>query len=181
MMEWGALQEVGWGDLSTDEIPELLEIHSWYLNVALNSHEENSKKAASIAFGILDALEAASEGTTAFIGHDLQLGGLSGALGLSWNPSPWAENTTTPGSGIRFDLDGDTVNVSFIWVNNFTNVEVKTAPVIFPEQISSTPGVVSMSKLTELVRDNMVEACSVYRGGPSAEVSSSAAASEFVM
>lgn len=166
MMQWGAAQEIGWGGLSTNEIPELLAIHHWYLTVALNSYEENRIKASSMAWAILDALEAASEGTIAFMGHDLQLGGLSGALGLSWDPSPWSVNTTTPGSGLRFDMDtdSDTVNVSYVWVNNFTSVDIKTVPVTFPG--ASAPGVVSLSSLRELVQSKTVEACATYRITP---------------
>lgn len=161
MMEWGAEQEVGWGRLSTDEIPELLSIHTWYLMVALNSYEENRIKAASIAWAILDALESDSEGTTAFVGHDLQMGGLSGALGFSWDPSPWAVNTTTPGSGLRFDLDGDNLTVHYVFVNNFTTVEMKSVPVTIPG--SSTPGMTTVSSLRELVSATTVEACATYR------------------
>lgn len=163
MMQWGALQEIAWGGLSTSEIPELLAIHTWYLMVAMNSYEENRIKASSIAWAILDALDAGAEGTTIFMGHDLQMGGLSGALGLSWDPSPWAVNNTTPGSGLRFDMDSDSdaINITYIWVNNYTSVEVKTVPITFPGE--SAPGVASLHSLRELVQSKTVEACSTYR------------------
>jgi len=160
MMEWGNDMKVGWGHLEPSEIKELLVVHGWYLTVALNAFKLQKVKASSIAWAILDALEAGEQGTTAFVGHDTQQGGLNGALGISWDPSPWPINATTPGSALRFDKDGDsdTVSVSYVFNNDLSGVDMQSVPVTFP---GFKAGTITMKGLRDLVQKNIVEACAL--------------------
>ena len=40
-------------------------------------------------------------GTVVFVGHDADLDAMATLLDIKWNPDPFPENSTMPGSGLR--------------------------------------------------------------------------------
>mmetsp|Transcript_57768 Transcript_57768/g.122901 ORF Transcript_57768/g.122901 Transcript_57768/m.122901 type:complete len:412 (+) Transcript_57768:132-1367(+) len=159
LMETAGGFQVGWGNMEPGDLPKFLEIHEWYMKVALNAPVVQKQKAASIAWAILDKLEAGAQGTTAFVGHDTNQGGLNSVLGLGWNPAPWPHNSTMPGSALRFDMEegSDAVKMSYVFVDDFSKGGEMTS---VPASIAGFPeGTITLKALRNLVESNTEQAC----------------------
>jgi len=162
LMEWAAGHTVGWGRSAevVAAMPRWEEMSVWYLNVSLYAPELQRRKAAPIAAAILQALEAGEQGTTAFVGHDTNQGGLS-ALGLHWDASPWPVDVTLPGAFLRFDreLGSDEISISYVFPDDFSPAasgKTVSVPAGFPD----TPlGKVSLASLRERVESGTDAAC----------------------
>lgn len=171
LMEWGGGMAPGWGKLNTTDIPKLLAVHAWYLRTSLFIPSVQKSEAASIAWAILETLEAGAQGTTNFVGHDTQQGGLSAALGLSWDPSPYAESATIPGSMLRFDLDSgsDIVTMSYGFPEDYgKGGDMKFVPASFPG-MKMPEGKVSMKDLRDIVTKGTDASCRAYKPGAVAQ------------
>jgi len=169
LMEWGGGMTPGWGKLNVTDIPKLLAVHTWYLKTSLFIPSVQKSEAASIAGAILETLEAGAQGTTNFVGHDTQQGGLSAALGLSWDPSPYALSATVPGSMLRFDLDSgsDTVEMSYGFPADYSKGgDMKFVPASFP---GMPAGKVSLKALRDIVTKGTDASCRAYKPGAAAQ------------
>jgi len=107
LMQMGGNLTFGWGELTREDVYRYLETHIFYrgvqdrsLTLALRDHSYMSRE-------ILDTLKAGEGGTRIMVGHDGDLDALAEIFGLQWFTPPFPPNATTPGSGIRFDLDED--------------------------------------------------------------------------
>lgn len=168
LMEWAAGQPVGWGKSSEvlAALPRWQALSVWYLNVTLYAPELQRRIVAPMAASILRVLEAGEQGTTAFVGHDTNQGGLSSALGLHWDASPWPMDVTLPGAYLRFDREegSDEVSLSYVFPDDFSSTatgSTRSVPAGFPD---APLGKVSLGALREIVESGTDAACRARRG-----------------
>lgn len=132
--------EVGWGRLPAQELYELLKIHIYYRGI-MSRQLATVKRSHSYMLDTITSILDDPKGspTTLIVGHDTDLDALAALLGLTWGASPFPENSTTPGSALRFDIDSNgMVKLSMAYTtlaetNPPTAGQVNTVPVFFPE------------------------------------------------
>merc|ERR1712050_231150 len=156
-MEEGGGMPLAWGRLNASDVPKLLALHSYYLRLTVFARDLVKSSQASIAWAILQVLEARKSGTTLFAGHDLQIGGLGSALGLSWDPTPFPMDATLPGSALRFDLEDDTVTASYVFLENFTKGgDMRSVPA---NLLGAEDGKMSLKHLRSLIETSFIPGC----------------------
>merc|ERR1712217_605901 len=108
---------------------------------------------------ISSRLRAAEPGTTLYVGHDSDIMMVAGALGLTWNATPYTGLVTLPGSMLRFDLDDNTISASYSYVANFSDAnvsgEMSTATVHFSDGSIK----MSMDTFQNLAEKNTIAEC----------------------
>lgn len=159
-MEWGGGMKVGWGKIDADKLPEIMKLHTWYRTVKGACKAVVAKEQASIVSAVMKTL-ADGRGTMVYAGHDTQMNALQGLLGLTWRPSPWPDNPTMPGSALRFDREGDTVSVSYVYVKNYseTTGAMETVNVEVAGSDRALPHMISMAALKTLVENGADAGC----------------------
>jgi len=66
---------------------------------------------------MLDAIERAdSPRLTVLVGHDTNIGDLSGLLGFDWQVTGYAADTPPPGGGVGFKLLADRIGARYVRV-----------------------------------------------------------------
>jgi len=158
LMEVGGGMEVGWGRMRPDQVTQLLGLHSWHFFNWFAPPETHRYFGASMARTVLRHLEAAEGGTRLFVGHDSDIMMLKGALGLAWEPAPFPDNATTPGSMLRIVREGDRVTATFFYVRDFSEGTGDMAAVN-ATFASSPSGDISFTELGSLLRTGSHAAC----------------------
>jgi len=154
LMESGGAMRVGWGKLSEEDVQELLQLHAWFRQVDEGTPELIFRSQAGISRAVLAVLDAEAEGTEIFVGHDTQLNALNAALGLSWEPTPFPINATLPGSALRFDRQGDTVEISYVYPSSVSDSTGAMS------SVPAGPGKLSIAEMRALVEKGSDGACS---------------------
>jgi len=157
LMDLGGGMKLAWGRIEAHAVPDFLTLHSWYRTVAYAVPAISANESASIVKALVDILGENAQGTTVFAGHDSELNGLSAALGLSWDAAPFPVNGTMPGSALRFDREGDKVQVSYVYVSDFSE-ETGTMTSV-PVSTAGSQGEVSHKELSDLAQQGSNAAC----------------------
>lgn len=111
--------EIGWGRVSRADLERLLPVHVFELEVAKRALPSARAEASNLAVAILASLRAGERahgssggiapvsGRLAFyVGHDVDLAGVGGLLGLHWEAGTFPPDATPPGSALVFELHG---------------------------------------------------------------------------
>jgi len=107
--------------------------------------------------------------STVFSGRDTQLNALGAGLGLSWAPEPFPVNATLPNSALRFELEGDEIQVDYLFLANIS--DTSGAMVSVPATFGSTgSNRISMTGFSLLVSRASDAACSNVGPAPFAEI-----------
>lgn len=156
-MEWAGGLTLGWNKLIPSELPSLMRLHDWARTVYNAVPPLEARLQASISHWVLKGLER--PGTTVFAGHDTTLNALQAILGLSWIPTPWPPNATMPASALRFDRVGKEVNISYIYVQNYSEETGVMATVPVTTLFGDAFGSLSWSEFKHLAKRNTVKDC----------------------
>jgi len=106
--------------LQSWEVPQLLNLNTWYRYVVFTVPKVVAKSDSSILRNVHETFQAGHAGTTVFVGHARQLNAFN-ALGVSWDAAPYPVNASLPNSVLRLDLEGGFVTGSYLFVTNFTD------------------------------------------------------------
>lgn len=110
-------EQVGWGRVSREDLEAMLPIHALELDLTLRSPASARALASNLAAQILATLEQGASGRpvpgalapatsrfVAFVGHDTNLAGVGGLLGLAWELPTLPPNATPPAGALVFEL-----------------------------------------------------------------------------
>ena len=132
LMQNGGGIEMAWGKLDVDTLyGDFLKAHILYRHVMCRTKKVAQHRHSNMLKAILDALvDTGSKGTRMFVGHDGDLDGLAAILGLSWHATPYPINSTTPNSGLRFDVYEENGKKNIRINVYYTTFETDDAPVM---------------------------------------------------
>lgn len=160
MMQWAGGYPLGFGKVNASQVIKWNVLHSWYMALGWSAPETFKIFGASMARTVAEKLMSSPEGTDFLLGHDTNMLMLAGALGLSWDPKPYAVKATTPGSMLRFDRQGANVKASFYYVKDFSSDDGEMASV--PGTFESTgTDTISMETFKRMLYDGSNEHCSI--------------------
>uniref|UniRef100_A0A7S1F0D2 Acid phosphatase n=1 Tax=Noctiluca scintillans TaxID=2966 RepID=A0A7S1F0D2_NOCSC len=120
LMNWGSGLPVAWDRFQSWELPQLLNLNTWYRYVVFTVPKVVAKSDSSILRNVHETFQAGQAGTTVFVGHARQLNAFN-ALGVSWDAAPYPVNASLPSSVLRLELEGGFVTGSYLFVTNFTD------------------------------------------------------------
>eukprot|EP00931_Biecheleriopsis_adriatica_P053334 TRINITY_DN31201_c0_g1_i2.p1 TRINITY_DN31201_c0_g1~~TRINITY_DN31201_c0_g1_i2.p1 ORF type:complete len:480 (-),score=80.33 TRINITY_DN31201_c0_g1_i2:147-1586(-) len=160
LMEWGNGTEVAWGRMDDNELTKLTLLHSWWFFNWWAPSEVYKLFGASLAQELAAKVAHRSKGTDLYVGHDSNIMMLKGALGLFWEPSPFAANATIPGCMLRFDRTGRIITASYWYPASFRDLSGKMlqVPAIFASTGSSR---ISVRRFKRLLEAGSLEACAM--------------------
>lgn len=139
LMQFMGGMTVGWGRLEPEKIPKLLKMYEWFLHTLLY-FDISKKLGASIMTALLEIIKGRPEGTYVFVGHDVTLVQISTILGLSWELELFGTRPNLPGSMLRFDLENEMIQASYIYPDIFAkdNFSLGTTEAKFSRTASDT-------------------------------------------
>lgn len=112
------MEQVGWGRATQKDVAEALKLHSMKGDVLQRPDYLAVHGAGNLARRILDALNGKGEGNgtklTLLVGHDTNIGDLSGLFDFTWQVDTYPADTTPPGSGPGFELLSDASGNTFV-------------------------------------------------------------------
>lgn len=123
MMQWAGGKQIGWGLFDKSKVIQFNKLHSYWMWLLWGVPDMYKYMGPSFARFVADRVLVAEEGTDLLVGHDTNMIMLKGALGLSWEPEPYAGNATLPGSLLRFDRHGTKVKASYWFLKDFSNTD----------------------------------------------------------
>mmetsp|Transcript_140134 Transcript_140134/g.390702 ORF Transcript_140134/g.390702 Transcript_140134/m.390702 type:complete len:408 (+) Transcript_140134:56-1279(+) len=158
LMEWGGEMDIGWGHMPAHKVPELQLLQTWHFFNWFAPEETYRYFGASMAHAVLSELESAQGGTRLYVGHDSDLMMLKGALGLTWNPSPFPMNATPPGAMLQFVREGDRMSATYFYVGNFSDTSgaMLSASAVFSSTASESIG---FAEFRDLLQKGSIPAC----------------------
>ncbi len=111
------MDQVGWGRLAPEALPQLLELHSLGFDLSQRTFYAAQVQASNLASHLLRTLHQAAEGRVdpgalappesrlvVLVGHDTNLMNLGGLLGLNWWLPGTQANPVLPGGALVFEL-----------------------------------------------------------------------------
>ncbi len=111
------MAEVGWGRLTPADLTQLIRLHSLYFDLAHATFYPAQAQASNLASHILLTVDQAASGRpdpgafgtlahrlVVIVGHDTNIIGLGGLLGLSWWLPGTQPNPVLPGGALVFEL-----------------------------------------------------------------------------
>ena len=149
---------MAWGHLNASALYELLPLHYYYRRVDSGASEILRYEQANLMAHITMELEATSNGSTIFVGHDTNLDAVKVLLGMTWNAGPYGVDATPPGSFVRFNMLGIMQGPSPVYGNvtidfcytlfDTTNGNLTCVPATFGP---AGPSVIPYAKLRGLI------------------------------
>eukprot|EP01125_Pyxidicula_operculata_P012322 TRINITY_DN4044_c0_g1_i1.p1 TRINITY_DN4044_c0_g1~~TRINITY_DN4044_c0_g1_i1.p1 ORF type:complete len:374 (-),score=93.82 TRINITY_DN4044_c0_g1_i1:24-1145(-) len=124
LLQQGAGMQVGWGKLSEHDLYDVLKLNAYWFEVCFGAFKYAQNTNSNLLYHVVKSLQnvvsspSKYPATTYYVGHDTNIEGIGGMLGLKWNSPPYPVNTTAPGSALRFDVyhgvSGLEVHSSFV-------------------------------------------------------------------
>jgi 4-phytase/acid phosphatase len=113
------MEQVGWGRASREDIETMLNLHSMKGDALQRPEYMALRGARGFMTRIVDALEGGKDNgakVTVLVGHDTNIGDLSGVLNFTWRVASYPADTAPPGGGPVFELLSDAAGVKYVRV-----------------------------------------------------------------
>jgi 4-phytase/acid phosphatase len=108
-------RQVGWGRVTAADLELIGGLHAMKGELLQRPALLGAHGATRLARRMLDALER-TDGPrlTVLVGHDTNIGDLSGLLDFDWQVTGYAADTPPPGGGVAFELLSDRAGVRYV-------------------------------------------------------------------
>ena len=104
-VEGKPMKEVGWGRVSRADLEQLMQLHSMKVELLQKPLYLAARGGTPLAKRMLEAVTAPDGAKmTLLVGHDTNLGDLSGLFGYDWQVASYPANTSPPGSAFGLEL-----------------------------------------------------------------------------
>ncbi len=108
-------KEVGWGRASAADLELIGSLHAMKGDVLQRPALLGARNATRLARRMLDALERADgPALTVLVGHDTNIGELSGLLDFDWQVTGYAADTPPPGGAVGFERLVDRAGARYV-------------------------------------------------------------------
>jgi len=110
-------KQVGWGRVTAADLELIGSLHAMKGDLVQRPALLGAHGATRLARRMLDALERADgPPLTVLVGHDTNIGDLSGLLDFDFQVTGYAPDTPPPGSGVGFELLSDRTGARYVRV-----------------------------------------------------------------
>ncbi len=108
-------KQVGWGRASAADLELIGSLHAMKGDLLQRPALLGARGATRLARRMLDAIERADgPALTVLVGHDTNIGDLSGLLDFDWQVTGYAADTPPPGGGVGFELLADRTGARYV-------------------------------------------------------------------
>jgi 4-phytase/acid phosphatase len=108
-------KQVGWGRASAADLELIGTLHAMKGDLLQRPALLGARGATRLARRMLDAIERADGPVlTVLVGHDTNIGDLSGLLDFDWQVTGYAADTPPPGGGVGFELLADRTGARYV-------------------------------------------------------------------
>jgi 4-phytase/acid phosphatase len=110
-------KQVGWGRVNAADLELIGSLHALKGDLLQRPALLGAHGATRLARRMLEAIERADGPLlTVLVGHDTNIGDLSGLLAFDWQVTGYAANTPPPGGGVGFELLADRTGARYVRV-----------------------------------------------------------------